>query len=89
MKPTLGGSLNMLCTSCMQTVRMINTIDKAFKFCIRCQHRVYNSEWKPSVCNMLITHSILKMASNVSREVDEVWEERFKRERDRLRRERN
>ena len=42
-----------------------------------------------TVCNMLITHGILKMVSNVCRGVNEVREERLRRrsEHDRLRRE--
>ena len=44
-----------------------------------------------TVCNILIIHDILKVVSIVSREVDEVREERLRRrkEYDRLRRERN
>ena len=46
---------------------------------------------KLTVCNMLITHGVLKMVSNVCREVSEVREERLRRRRecDRLRRETN
>ena len=41
-----------------------------------------------TVHNMLITCVILKMASNVCRQVNEVREERLRREHNRLRRER-
>ena len=50
---------------------------------------MYDSERKPYFRNILIIHGILKMASSVCREVNEVREERLRRrECDRLKRER-
>ena len=56
-------------------------IAKPFKFCICCVHCVYNNEWL-IVHNVLITHGVLKMVSNVCREVNEVREERLRRKRE-------
>ena len=44
-------------------------------------HCVYDNEWL-IVHNVLITHGILKMVSNVCREVNEVREERLRRKRE-------
>ena len=77
-------------TSHVQTVRMINTIDKPFSLVYVASVACMTVYRNLTVCNMLITCGALKMVSNVCREVNKVREERLRRtECDRLRRERN
>ena len=60
----------MFCMSRVRTVRTIRfdqqAIQVLYMFCML------------RICNTLLTHGVLKMVSNVCREVDEVREERLR-----------